>query len=57
MVKSPLLDVSTAVWERRVLLTGAVSDPRVKQEMGAMVRADSRVRTLHDEIPIVSPEV
>lgn len=54
--KSLLLDVSTDVWEQRVLLTGAVSDPRVKQEIVAMVRADERVRTLYDEIQIVSPE-
>jgi len=54
--KSLLLDVSTDVWEQRVLLTGAVSDPRVKQEIVAMVRADARVRTLYDEIQVVSPE-
>jgi len=54
--KSLLLDVSTDVWEQRVLLTGAVSDPHVKEEIAAMVRADARVRQLYDEILIVSPE-
>jgi hyperosmotically inducible protein len=54
--KSLLLDVSTDVWEQRVLLTGAVSDSLVKQEIVAMVRADERVRTVYDEIQIVSPE-
>lgn len=54
--KSLLLDVSTDVWEQRILLTGAVSDPRVKDEIGAMVRADSRVRTLYNEIQIVTQE-
>lgn len=54
--KGLLLDVSTDVWEQRVLLTGTVSDPRVKDEIAAMVRGDARVRNLYDEIQVVSPE-
>jgi osmotically-inducible protein OsmY len=54
--KSLLLDVNADVWEQRVLLTGTLSDPRVKEEVVAMVRGDQRVRELYDEIQIVSPE-
>lgn len=54
--KSLLLDVSADVWEQRVLLTGVLSDPRMQEEIAAMVRADARVRALCDEIQIVPSE-
>jgi osmotically-inducible protein OsmY len=52
--KSLLLDVSTDVWEQRVLLSGVLS--RMQEEIAVMVRADPRVRALYDEIQIVSQE-
>ncbi len=54
--KSLLLDVNTDVWEQRVLLTGTLSDPALKEEIVAMVKADVKVRELYDEIQIVSAE-
>lgn len=54
--KSLLLDVSTDVWEQRVLLTGTVTDQKVREEIVAQVKADARIKALYDEIQIVTPE-
>lgn len=54
--KSLLLDVSTDVWEQRVLLTETVTDQKVREEIVAQVKADARVKALYDEIQIVTPE-
>ncbi len=50
------LDVSTDVWEQRVLLTGTVSDAKTRQDVLKVVRADGRVKAVHDEIQMVSKE-
>ncbi|MEE9275280.1 MAG: BON domain-containing protein [bacterium] len=50
------IDVDTEVWEGRVLLTGMLDDPALRDEVGALVRKDSRVRALYNEIQIVSKE-
>ena len=50
------LDVSTDVWEQRVLLTGTVSDTKTRQDVLRVVQADRRVRAVYDEIQMVSKE-
>jgi hyperosmotically inducible protein len=52
--KSLLLDVNADVWEQRVLLTGTLDDPKTKEEVLQLVRADQRIRKLYDEIQIVT---
>jgi osmotically-inducible protein OsmY len=49
-----LLDVNADVWELRVMLTGTVSDPKTRQELIKLARADKRIKKIHDEIQIVS---
>lgn len=51
-----VLAVSADVWEQRVLLTGAVSDASIKKEVVALVKEDSRIREVYDEILIVPEE-
>ncbi len=50
------LDVSTDVWEQRVLLTGTVSDTKTRQDVLRVVQADRRARAVYDEIQMVSKE-
>jgi osmotically-inducible protein OsmY len=52
--KHLLLDVNVDVWEQRVLLTGTVDDPKVRQEVVDLVRKDQRVRKIYDEIQVVT---
>lgn len=55
--KSLLLDVKTDVWEQRVMLTGTLDDPKMKADVVQLVKqADPRIRTIYDEIQIVSTE-
>jgi osmotically-inducible protein OsmY len=49
-----LLDVNVDVWEQRVMLTGTLDNPQTRQDVLQMVRADSRVRKIYDEIQIVT---
>lgn len=51
-----VLDVTVDVWEHRVLLTGTLDDPAVKEEVVALVKTDGRVREVYDEIQMVSTE-
>lgn len=55
--KGLLLDVSVDVWEQRVLLTGTLSDPSVREDVVQLVRQDDRITALYDEIQMVPPEV
>jgi len=50
------IDVSTDVWEQRVLLTGTVSDAQTRKDVLQLVRADKRVKVVYDEIQMVSKE-
>ena len=52
--KGLLLDVSTDVWEQRVLLTGALDNAREKAAVERLVRSDKRIRQLYSHIKIVS---
>ena len=52
--KSLLLDVNADVWEERVMLTGTLDDPKVKQEVVDLVRKDQRLRKIYDEIQSVT---
>lgn len=52
--KGLLLDVNVDVWEQRVMLTGTLDDPKMRQEVVQLVRADQRVRKIYDEIQIVT---
>ncbi len=54
--KGLLLDVNTDVWEQRVMLTGTLDDPAVREEVVQMAKADLRVKQVYDEIQIVTPE-
>lgn len=50
------IDVSTDVWEQRVLLTGTVSDSQSRRDVLQVVHADKRVKVVYDEIQMVSKE-
>lgn len=52
--KGLLLDVNVDVWEQRVMLTGTLDNSQMRQDVVQMVRADSRVRKIYDEIQIVT---
>ena len=51
-----LLDVSIDTWEQRVLLTGTLDDPAVRDEVLQLVKSDTRIKQVYDEIHIVTPE-
>ncbi len=51
---SLLLDVNADVWESRVMLTGTVTDAKVRQNLVQMARSDKRIRKVHDEIQVLS---
>jgi len=48
------LDVNADVWDTRVLLTGTVTDPAMRQEVVRQVRGDKRIQKIYNEIQIVS---
>jgi osmotically-inducible protein OsmY len=52
--KGLIIDISTDVWEQRVMLTGTVVDARVRTEATRAAYADKRVRRVYDEIQVVS---
>ncbi len=54
--KGLLLDVSSDTWEQRVLLTGTLDSPEVRDEVLALVKSDERIKLVYDEIQIVTPE-
>ena len=54
--KNLLLDVNVDVWERRAMLTGTVSDAKVRQDVVRLAQADERIRRIYDEIQVVSKE-
>jgi len=54
--KNLLLDVNVDVWEQRALLTGTVSDAKVRQDVVRLAQADDRIRRIYDEIQLVSKE-
>lgn len=49
-----LLDVSTDVWERRVLLTGALESNKEKAAVEQLVKGDPGIRRIYSHINIVS---
>ena len=54
--ESLLLDVSADVWEQRVMLTGTLDDPAVRDEVLKLMKSDTRIKRVYDEIQIVTPE-
>lgn len=52
--KGLLLDVNVDIWEQRALLTGTLDDPQEKQAVADLVKSDSRVSTLYNDIQIVT---
>lgn len=54
--KNLALDVSIDVWEQRVLITGALTEARQRQEVEQLVRADKRARSVYNEILLVSKD-
>ena len=54
--KGLLLDVSADVWEYRLMLTGALDNPKTRDEVVALATQDERIKTVYNEIIIVTPE-
>ncbi|MBL4665235.1 MAG: BON domain-containing protein [Nitrospinaceae bacterium] len=52
--KGLLLDVSVDVWEQRVMITGTLDDSNVRSAIENLAREDSRIKSLHNEIQIVT---
>ncbi len=52
--KGLLIDVNVDIWEQRALLTGTLDDPQEKQAVADLVKSDSRVSTLYNDIQIVT---
>jgi osmotically-inducible protein OsmY len=52
--KGLILDVSTDVWEQRVLLTGTLDNAKERAAVEALVRKDKRIKRLYRHIKIVS---
>lgn len=53
--KSLILDISTDVWEQRVMLTGVLDSPEERIAVLKLAREDKRIKVLHNEIQIVTP--
>jgi osmotically-inducible protein OsmY len=51
-----LWDINVDVWEARVMLSGTVVDARTRQDINQLVRSDSRVKRIYDELQTVSRE-
>ncbi len=54
--KGLLLDVGTDVWEKRVLLTGALENSTLRSEVESLVRSDTRIQKVYNKIQIASAE-
>jgi hyperosmotically inducible protein len=52
--KSLLLDVSADVWEQKLMLTGALDNPKVRSEVVALAKKDKRIKEIYNEIIIVT---
>jgi hyperosmotically inducible protein len=52
--KNLVFDVNADVWELRVMLTGTVTDAKTRQNLVQMARSDNRIKTIYDEIQVVS---
>lgn len=52
--KGLLIDVNVDIWEQRALLTGTLDDPQEKQAVADLVKSDSRVTTIYNDIQIVT---
>lgn len=51
-----ILDVSTDVWEQRVLLTGTLDKASERRAVERLVAKDKRIKRLYKHIRIVSPK-
>ena len=54
--KGLLLDVNVDVWEQRVLLTGTLDNSQEKEAVADLVKSDSRVTAVYNDIQIVTKE-
>lgn len=54
--KMLIIDISSDVWEGRVLVTGTLDDPKEREAVIALVRDDDRITDVYNEIQIVTPE-
>ncbi len=52
--KGLLLDVSVDVWEQRIMITGTLDDSNIRSAIEGLAREDSRIKSLHNEIQIVT---
>ncbi|MCZ6800498.1 MAG: BON domain-containing protein [Nitrospirae bacterium] len=51
-----LLDVGADVWEQRLMLTGILDDPKLRDEVVEIAKQDDRIKVVYNEIIIVTPE-
>ena len=54
--KGLLLDVGVDVWEKRVMLTGALENTSLKNDVEKLAREDSRIRTVYNDIQLASAQ-
>lgn len=54
--KALLLDVNIDVWEQRVLLTETLDASGLRSEVESLAKQDSRIKVLHNNIQVVTPE-
>ena len=54
--KGLLLDVNIDVWEQRVLLTGTLDASGLRSAVESLAKQDSRIKVLHNNIQVVTPE-
>jgi osmotically-inducible protein OsmY len=52
--KSLLLDIGVDVWEQRVMLTGVLDKAATIDEVARLVKEDSRIKKIHNEIQLVT---
>ena len=52
--KGLLLDVNVDVWEQRVMLTGTLDDPKVREEVVELIREDKRITQVNNFMQIVT---
>lgn len=51
------VELNTDVWQRRVMLTGTMTDPRLRDYMASRIREDGRVRAFYNHVRIIPKEV
>lgn len=50
------VDMNTDVWRGKVMLTGTLDDPRLRDYISERIREDGRIRAFYNHVQIVSKE-